>query len=49
MARVKNLVSAALTAENITKTKTHIGEIETELPFLIALPADEKRRMNAMG
>lgn len=49
MARAKNLISAALTAENITKTKTHIGEIETELPFLIALPAEEKRRMNAMG
>lgn len=49
MARAKNLVSAALTAENITKAKTHIGEIETELPFLIALPADEKKRMNAMG
>ena len=43
------MISAALTAENITKTKTHIGEIETELPFLIALPAEEKRRMNAMG
>ena len=38
-----------LTDENIGKVNTHLSDIETLMPFLIALPADEKRKMNPMG
>ena len=49
MAKAKNLVSGELTDENIGKVNTHLSDIETLMPFLIALPADEKRKMNPMG
>ena len=49
MSKAKNLVSGELTDENIGKVNTHLSDIETLMPFLIALPADEKKKMNPMG